>query len=219
MLGLNDHYLPRHPPPDLGKGPIGHELGDGRYVLDRKPDLVIFLLPTGSDRGYFLSGRQMQEDPRFFRDYRLVWFEGREPYAIRSRIWARKHSEKIGIRRGPDRTNIPGFLFSDNPATITYLDAAGRLVVPVRHDLPARVNEIELGPGRWRVEAEASDPALHIKISTTPASEIIFNVLNPGVFHLAEAAPNHIVNIELTPSGADPIEVREVRLTRVPPES
>src|SRR6185436_9681491 len=37
MLGLNDYYLPRHPPANLGEGPIGHELGDGKYVLDRRP--------------------------------------------------------------------------------------------------------------------------------------------------------------------------------------
>jgi len=37
MMGLNDYYLPRHPPKDMGQGLIGHELGDGRYVLDRKP--------------------------------------------------------------------------------------------------------------------------------------------------------------------------------------
>jgi arabinofuranosyltransferase len=219
MLGLNDYYLPRHPPPDLGKGPIGHELGDGRYVLDRKPDLVIFLLPTGNDRGYFLSGRQMQEDPRFFRDYKLVWFEGREPYTIRSRIWARKDSEKIGIRRDPNGTCIPGFLFSDNPGTITYLDSSGRLVILVRHDLPARVNEVELGPGRWRIEAEASQPALNMKISTAAGGEVIFDARNPGVFDLSGALPNHIVNIELTPGGADAVEVREVKLTRMPPEN
>ncbi len=189
MLGLNDHHLPRHPPPGVGSGPIGHELGDGKYVLDRAPDLVVFLLPTGSDRGYFLSGRQMQEDPRFFRDYRLVWFEGRDPYTVRSRIWVRRHSERIGIRRREDAVHVPGFLLSDNPATITYLNEAGRLVVPVRRDLPARANDLELTPGLWRIEVEASRPSLAVNVTAAEGGKIIFDQKKLTEFEVSGAAP------------------------------
>lgn len=215
MLGLNDHYLPRHPPPGLGAGPIGHELGDGKYVLDRAPDLVVFLLPTGSDRGYFLSGRQMQEDPRFFRDYRLVWFEARAPRVVRARIWVRRYSERIGIRRTPDETLVPGFLLCDNPATITYLDAEGRLVVPVRRDMPARARDLELRPGRWRLEVEATKPSLAAGVTAGEGGRIVFDPANPTEFEVSGAGPSVRVNVELIPNTTETIEVRRLTFTRV----
>src|SRR5581483_8262248 len=36
MLGLNDAYIAHHTPAGFGHGAIGHELGDGRYVLSRR---------------------------------------------------------------------------------------------------------------------------------------------------------------------------------------
>src|ERR1700744_3875953 len=36
-LGLNDYHIARHPMADRGRGFVGHELGDGSYVLDHKP--------------------------------------------------------------------------------------------------------------------------------------------------------------------------------------
>lgn len=216
MLGLNDYYLPRHPPKGFGGGPIGHELGDGKYVLDRQPDLVIFLLPTGSDRGYFLSGRQMQQDPRFFRDYTLVRFEGREPYTVRSRVWARKHSERIGIRRTPERITVPGFLLCDNQQSVARLGAGGRLIVPVTREAPARINEVELAPGRWRVEAEASQPSLNVKITPATAGNTILDAQTPAVFDLRGDTRSLAVSIELAPSDADAVEVHKLTLTRLP---
>src|SRR6185437_15436977 len=153
MLGLNDYYLPRHPPPGVGQGAIGHELGDGQYVLSRKPDLVIFLLPTGNDRGYFLSGRQMQEDPRFFRDYTLVRFAVQSPRRIVSRIWVRRYSERIGIQQLENQVTIPGFLLNETDATIAYLNPANELVVSASRATPAQIANLELPPGRWRVQA------------------------------------------------------------------
>jgi hypothetical protein len=47
MLGLNDHYLPRHPPENFGQGWIGHELRDDNYIFSRQPDLVIFHTGSG----------------------------------------------------------------------------------------------------------------------------------------------------------------------------
>jgi hypothetical protein len=66
MLGLNDYYLPRHPPPGVGQGAIGHELGDGQYVLNRKPDLVIFLLPDRQRSRLFFEWPANAGRPAFF---------------------------------------------------------------------------------------------------------------------------------------------------------
>ena len=49
MLGLTDRYLAHHPPPDFGRRAIiGHELGNGRYVLSRSPAIVSTCAPGGS---------------------------------------------------------------------------------------------------------------------------------------------------------------------------
>jgi arabinofuranosyltransferase len=216
MLGLNDRYLPRHPPPDLGQGPIAHELGDGKYVLDRRPDLVVFLLPTGNDRGYFLSGRQMQEDPRFFRDYTIVRFEGREPYRAVARIWVRKESERIGIRRGPGRVTVPGFLVCDNHSSVARLGRGGRLVVPVAPDAPAILNQLELPAGRWRVEADASGPPPRLRVSPTRpggetgAAPVLLDAPTPAVLDWGGGA----LRLELSAPTGEEVEVHKLTFTR-----
>ena len=50
MLGLSDRYLAHHRPADFGSGVLGHELGDGAYVLSREPDLVLFCHPVDASR-------------------------------------------------------------------------------------------------------------------------------------------------------------------------
>jgi arabinofuranosyltransferase len=232
MLGLNDHYLPRHPPPSFGRGPIAHELGDGRYVLDRRPDLVIFLLPTGAEHGYFLSGKQMQRDPRFFRDYTLVRFEGREPYRVVSQIWVRRFSERIGIRRDEQRITIPGFLLNGRRESIARLDEAGRLITTATVELPAVLKLLELPPGRWRISVEASAAPVHASViaatstqlATTgdrarteidPAGRILLDATAPGAFDLdGQSAPARHVNIELRPATGGELEIRQLELTR-----
>jgi hypothetical protein len=216
MLGLNDKYLPRHPPPDLGQGPIAHELGDGQYVLNREPDLVVFLLPTGNDHGYFLSGRQMQQDPRFFRDYTLVRFEGREPYRAVARIWARKEGGRIGIRRAPDRVEVPGFLICDHHASLARLGPDGRLGVHVPPGQPARLKELALAPGRWRVEVDASRPGVRVRLrgSTTPnADEPLLEAAAPATLDLR--GEGRTLHIELSAPDAGPVDVYRLTFARV----
>ena len=38
--GLNDSFIARHPPPNVGRAFIGYEFGNGRYVLERHPDII-----------------------------------------------------------------------------------------------------------------------------------------------------------------------------------
>lgn len=44
MLGLNDHHIARQPVKPLAEeAMVGHERGDGKYVLDREPDAILFV--------------------------------------------------------------------------------------------------------------------------------------------------------------------------------
>jgi arabinofuranosyltransferase len=216
MLGLNDYYLPRHPPPNMGEGAIGHELGDGQYVLNRRPDLIVFLLPTGNERGYFLSGRQMQEDPRFFRDYSLTRFETPEPHKVVSRIWVRNESELIGIRRSDSLISIPAFLLNGKPATISRLDAAGRLIVPISNHSPAQINRVTLPPGRWRIEVAGSQPELIVRaFASGETSRMLLDSQAPAVMDWT-GSPENTIDIEVLSHADGIVEVSELTLTRLP---
>jgi len=93
MLGLNDAHIARQPPdPSM---PLAHDHGDGRYVLDRAPDLVTFGLPRGT-RPAFKSGREMKDDPRFARDYQRVTFRALTPISVLTDSYVRKRG-KIGL--------------------------------------------------------------------------------------------------------------------------
>ncbi|HEY6232379.1 MAG TPA: hypothetical protein VIW64_14050 [Pyrinomonadaceae bacterium] len=217
MLGLNDYYLPRHPPPGVGQGAIGHELGDGQYVLSRQPDLVIFLLPTGNDRGYFLSGRQMQNDPRFFRDYTLVRFAVQAPQRIVSRIWVRRFSERIGIRQNENQTDIPAFLLNETDSTVAYLNAANELVVSASRAAPAQIASLEMPPGHWRVQADGQTAALHVRIfrkpqGNTEADRMPLDAPLPAVLDLPQGGA---IRILVFPETEGAIEIKQLRLTRI----
>jgi hypothetical protein len=110
MLGINDHYLARHRPADFGTGYIGHELGNGAYVLSRKPDLVLFNVPTGGKKPNFRSGIEMMEDPR--AEFTSTFARLRSSVSVRSGLAHLDADRGRGGIHGPDRIRIPEYLFS-----------------------------------------------------------------------------------------------------------
>lgn len=102
MLGLNDAYIARHPPPSFGHGQIGHELGDGAYVLGRAPDLIAFNGSTGFHEPVFLSGRQLVSMPEFLSLYQWIRVEPAVGTRARGEIWVRREGGRIGIVRSSD---------------------------------------------------------------------------------------------------------------------
>ncbi len=226
MLGLNDHYLPRHPPKDRQTIGIGHDLGDGRYVLGRAPDLVVFGIATGGEHGFFRSAREMQHDPEFWRDYTLVDFEGTEPYVARARIWVRKNGGRIGIRRSPEQIVIPGFVLSGGPGSVARRGRSGSMTLALSPGHPARIDGLDMPEGRWRIEARASGGPLRVRVSatgtpqrasTTSLNAPILEAPLPATFDLPDGAGGRL-SIELSPGGDAPVELDEVVLTRRPPQ-
>ena len=91
MLGLNDAHIAHREIPWIGKGPAGHEKGDGAYVLSRKPDYIQFGSSLGDSVPRFLSDQELWQLPEFHRQYEkrehrlpsgksLILFERREDY-------------------------------------------------------------------------------------------------------------------------------------------
>jgi hypothetical protein len=81
MMGLTDAHIGRRKISDMGKGPAGHEKGDGAYVLSRKPDVLLFdhgqLFPKEVERDQVFAGArgvselEIAHSPDLDRDYEL----------------------------------------------------------------------------------------------------------------------------------------------------
>lgn len=111
MLGLNDYYIPRHPPKNFGKGSLAHELGDANYVMNRNPDIIIF--NTGGNLSFNI-GNQLKTNKVFNNNYiKAKTIEKKDEY----QLFFNKYGKNTGIRNNGNQLIIPGYLFqapSDN---------------------------------------------------------------------------------------------------------
>ncbi len=172
MLGLNDRFLAQHPPANVGETLyLGHELGNGPYVLGRKPDLVLFCLPQGSKKPCFRSGREIVQLDGFRDGYQLVTFEGQRPHKFRSRFWLRREDGKIGIQRAPGRVEIPGFLAGDADSTWSHLDGAGKVVTEIAAHGTVAVANLALAAGVWKVTADGESAHLRGRVLVEGAAD------------------------------------------------
>jgi hypothetical protein len=162
MLGLNDYYLPRHPPEDFGHGVLAHELGDGAYVLSQHPDIIVFHI--GSKTAHFLSGVEMQQMDEFYEHYTPIKILDDDYLAT---VWLAKESSRIGIKKTPTEIYIPAYFFNDNPDTVAYLNNAGKLVVAVQAGRPIGVTLDNIPEEDWEVEIVASSPIREHELHTT----------------------------------------------------
>lgn len=73
MLGLTDSVIAHRKIPQYElhwQFIAGHEKGDGKYVLSRKPEYIILGPADGrKDEPWFLSDKEILEDPRFKKEY------------------------------------------------------------------------------------------------------------------------------------------------------
>lgn len=90
MMGLSDKHIARVPIKESAHDKSGHERGDGGYVLDREPEVILFIraefttlpmdrVPNGRREvervAVGTSELEIVADPRFQRDYELVSVE------------------------------------------------------------------------------------------------------------------------------------------------
>jgi hypothetical protein len=152
MMGLSDHYLPRHRPATFGTGMVGHELGDGAYVLSRKPDVIIF--DVGSPQPSWRSGEELNRLPEFHERYVPVVVQTR-PSEYTAVLFVNKYSDRIGIVRSGTVLTVPGFLFT-GPEIFAALNQDGRLVTSLSGPRSARL-VIEVDERlQWAIDGAAS---------------------------------------------------------------
>ncbi len=136
MLGFNDPVVARTPVRDfayravseiLGRAYMpGHMKGNGRYVLDRRPDVVLFNSAPCAVVPTFVSGYEMQSDPRWLRDYRCVQLRcppARLPNGLDVRMqvsmWVRLEG-RVGVRRDGNVVEVPGLLLGSFDQTVPF---------------------------------------------------------------------------------------------------
>ncbi len=159
MQGLCDRHIALAPP---GRGFLGHDHGDGAYVLERQPDLIAFRGP-GRGPPAFVSGRQMERDPRFTRGYQLVRFLGYEPFRAESRTWVRLRG-RVGIAEGRSGARVPAYLLEGKVVGHrTAAGSLGALLQPGR----ARSPEVELPAGTYRVSWQPPGAAIGVSLQPT----------------------------------------------------
>ncbi len=211
MLGLNDSYLAHNPPKDFGYGGIGHELGDGAYVLSRKPDLVAFNNAQGSAEPLFLSGREMKRSRQFRKDYSLMRLQGVGPEPAAGEIYVRK-SGRVGLREAGNVTEIPGYFFSQGSA-LAMLGPDGLLATRLEAGQVARLDGLELSAGRYRVTWDPSPSDLDLVVRCQ------------GLTMQGESSPHPVIEVGssgisfLFSSPSDGAWLRGVRLEQVDEEA
>lgn len=219
MLGLNDYYLPRHPPTDHKTIGIGHDLGDGQYVLRRDPDLVVFGIATGGETPFFRSARELVADPRFGREYVLMTLEATQPYPVTAKIWVKRRSARIGVRTRDGVIVVPGFLMDAASGAVTRVAGNGALVRRISSSAPARLEGLEVPSGRWAVEAQVTGAPINVSIWETSAgggrTPLVLDAPLPTTLGLDGAGP-HRVTIEVAPGGSGEADLAQVTLRRSP---
>lgn len=147
MLGLNDKYIPRHPPPHFGYGTIGHELGDPDYVWQQRPDLIAFCGARGAITPCFVAGQGLLARPEFHDTYQLVHIQG-GPSGPVGELYVNREGGKLGVLRTDSTVVVPSYLFAQGRA-VASLDARSRLTTLAEVAQPGHIENLWLPAGTW----------------------------------------------------------------------
>lgn len=164
MLGLNDRFLAHHPSPDLGLAMPGHELGNGPYVLSRRPDLVLFCTPLGSATPCFRSDAELVQDAWFRQSYRLARLETLPPDPKTTLLWVRIEG-KLGVARTAEEVRVPALVLGGNGPLLLRLAEDGTLRTALADGSAVRSHPVRLEAGTWHLTAEPAGD-LHLAVRT-----------------------------------------------------
>jgi hypothetical protein len=181
-LGLNDYHIARHPIADRGLGFVGHELGDGTYVLDHNPDLL--MLSNFQSTVYFPADRQLVADPRFAAHYQLIHFDAGPPHPVRAGMYIRRIDGKLGMERSSNGLTVPAYLATVNDAnSVRLIDGKAQLLLAPRGS--AHFSAIPLAGGIWK-SALTGVGASRLNAHTSSANASCASCVQAGPDGLAE---------------------------------
>jgi hypothetical protein len=175
-LGLNDYHIARHPIVGRGRGWVGHELGDGTYVLDHKPDLV--LLSDYHGKVDFPADVQLVNDPRFAPHYELIHIDAGPPDPIRAGLYIRRVDGKLGIQSSADNETVPAYLAAVNDANaVRLIDGKAQLVIAPHGS--AQFSAIPVGLGTWTAAPDGAGAA-QLTVHAEPANAACASCVQPN---------------------------------------
>ncbi|HOT11018.1 MAG TPA: hypothetical protein PK710_14665, partial [Polyangiaceae bacterium] len=156
MLGLNDRFLATHPPELTGKEQVGHELGNGAYVLERRPDIVVFRLPYGSLTPFFRSGKEMVALPVWQQEYQPFYY--RTPTeSVEGVAFLRHIGGPLAPRWEDGHLNLPLWLLATSQSARVTLDQGGQMQLILAKGAKAIYRKLSLEGSRCEVEIDATD--------------------------------------------------------------
>ena len=152
-LGLNDYHIAHEASRARGYGWVGHELGDGKYILDQKPDLLLFASFDDKTQ-LFPADQQIVDDPRFAKYYQDVVFDTPQPNHLRALMHLRRIDGRLGMANAADGLMVPSYLATPDAANSVHLvDGRAALTIAAHHD--ATFEQIPLGAGRWEIKIDS----------------------------------------------------------------
>lgn len=179
MLGLNDKHIAKNPPPTFGKLGIGHELGDGAYVLERSPDIIAFNNAAGARDPHFLSGRQMIGRSEFKSRYQLIRVKGFRLHQPIGELWLLREGGVLGVTRSEDRIDIPGYFFAGGNALAVLQER--QLLTEITSQAAAKLPALSVPPGRWQLAIDPPNPHIEAGVHCGKTSAIPTGVGGPLV--------------------------------------
>lgn len=253
MLGLCDATIAKTPFRDWlldvrARGtvplPPGHLRGNGAYVMEQSPDLILMGPPPGLPLPVFVSALEFEADPRFRDRYRCVLVDlgertlrSGQTETIRVPLWTLLHG-KVGVRREPDRVTIPAWLFGsyrlERPLMVKQLppppdSAEGRAIAqglavvgafyhtPTACAVPDANGRFELELRAARAELALPLPAGRWALAIEPKDAALrpFAAGHDGGEILVESEREVTLVLERSTGPAGPVRAHHVVLTRV----
>ena len=201
-LGLNDYHIAHEASRSRGYGWVGHELGDGKYILDQKPDLMLFSSFEG-DGPLFPADQQIVDDPRFAKFYQGVRFDTPQPNSIRALMYLRRMDGKLGVLQQDGKVVVPGYLEKTDLANSIHLvDGRATLVIPAHGQ--ATYEQIPVPSGSWQVSVDGDRPdALTFKGTSAAGME-------GGCAMCVKTNGNDGISFVLTNAQDIPVNVRAI---------
>lgn len=180
MLGLNDYYIPRHPPADFGTGPLAHELGDARYVMSRHPDIIIF--NTGAPL-LFNIGDQLKANKTFNSDYIKLLATERDAEYI---MFLNKYGKHAGIKMTENKLKIPGYLFT-HPKDTTSAFIEQKLLKAVYTGSAYEISLLDIPNKKWNVKSIESSKNVKFQTRIVQESQELKVFVKPNQNALLES--------------------------------
>lgn len=211
MLGLTDRYLAHHRPANIGRGLIGHELGDGEYYLRRAPDVVCFGVPPCSHQAKFPAQQVMVADPEFAKHYVPLRFEvGKGKRTLVSELWVRSDG-RIGVRNDPSAVTIPAYFLARPTGATAELAAGGVFETKLPGGSRVSVEKLALSAGNWVVEPCSATQSGTITL-TSKGSTLASGSVRDSIRLSLSAASS--VDLELSTRAGHTLVARSIILRR-----